>query len=98
MKQNVTYKGKQIRIDANYKIRKNICQCCGKHGLTSLHHWEYAYPISMVRDDTNLALENTTELCFVCHDHANTIRKFHKIPNEIFKKLLELKNGGITDG
>ena len=60
--------------------RKGICSACGKTvasgaiKITALHHWYYAYQAKTVKDNPILALENTSELCFYCHDIADALR------------------------
>lgn len=60
--------------------RKHRCEACGKSvaageiKMTSLHHWWYAYQPQTVRDNPELALDNTSELCFGCHQVADAIR------------------------
>lgn len=63
------YRRYTIRLDFN--PRKGICQCCGKKGLTNMHHWKYEFTTKAVKEDNSLALKNVSELCFVCHNLAN---------------------------
>jgi len=86
-KQTVSYRGKPIRVAVDYPVRKKICQCCGKKGLTSLHHWSYEYPVKEIRKCPILVLQNTTELCFLCHDKANTLRKYYEIDKATIDRL-----------
>jgi hypothetical protein len=90
MKQTIRYRKKTIKLDIPMPIRDHICKCCGRQGKTDLHHWVYAYPTKQVQKTKMLALENTTELCFVCHRLANCIS--HLDHNPVLRdKLLELR-------
>jgi hypothetical protein len=93
-KQNITYRGKQVKVDVPYSIRKGICECCGKKGFTARHHWKYIYKTKEVKKNPLLALENTTELCFgreKCHDVANAISLIHRTNQKIIDKLKKLE-------
>jgi hypothetical protein len=91
--ERVTYKGKRITVHLTEKARKGICACCGKKGFTSLHHWKYAFTLKQIRKMSPLAILNTSELCFTCHNIANAMRKIYEAPKEIVIKLNELKRG-----
>ena len=59
--------------------RKHKCACCGKVvgeeiKTTALHHWWYAYQPETVRNNPILALDNTIEVCYGCHQMADAIR------------------------
>jgi len=80
--------------------RKGICQACGKSKVaceiknTALHHWWYAYAPQTVKNNPILALENTSELCYYCHELADAIRTlFYANPERVANvaKLLEGK-------
>jgi len=92
MNQTITYKGKLIKVDVNYPIRKRVCECCGKQGiLTCLHHWRYKYSVAEVRAEPMLALEYTNELDFNCHKPANSLRIINETKPEIITKLKQLE-------
>lgn len=90
MKQQVRYRKKTIKLDVPFKIREGKCKCCGRVGKTDLHHWVYAYPTSQVKKFPYLALNNTIELCFVCHRLANCISHLDHNP-KLRDKLMELE-------
>jgi len=90
MKQTIKYKGKRIVVDTKKKIRKGVCEICGREGKTHIHHWRYEFPLKEVRENPNLALLNTTEVCFTCHNFANAMRKLYvECPADIFINLHE---------
>ena len=74
--------------------RKGICQCCGKskHRImpdgkpeiksTQIHHWRYAFQPETVKKNPILILENTSELCFPCHQVADGLRSITKMSTE----------------
>lgn len=70
----------KIRVKIPYPIRKGICMACGKSvhrgelKTTQMHHWKYAYKNETVKKNPLLALENTVELCFACHQIADGLR------------------------
>lgn len=63
-----------------FNPRKGKCDACGKSiangeiKVTALHHWWYAYQPKTVKENPILALDNTSELCFYCHDIADALR------------------------
>ena len=71
--------------------RKGICEGCGKSKhvldasgnpqikMTSLHHWVYAYKPETVKKNPILVLDNTSELCFACHQIADGLRAITKL-------------------
>ena len=67
-------------ITLPYDPRKHKCDACGKSvaageiKVTALHHWLYKYRADTVKENPILALENTSELCFGCHQVADAIR------------------------
>ena len=72
----VYYHGHAIKLAAP---RKGICDACGKsvgNGIqkTNIHHWKYAYGWKKVRENPSLALDNTSELCYSCHQIADALR------------------------
>lgn len=72
--------GKGVIVTLPEDPRKHICSACkksvmvGEIRMTALHHWWYSYQPNTVRDNPILALENTSELCFGCHQPADAIR------------------------
>lgn len=75
----------------------DYCECCGKkpdpRGLHR-HHWAYTYKTSEVRENPQLALENTSTLCFVCHRVADALRAVKENPEKV-KKLEKLRKEAI---
>ena len=73
-------RGKGIVLKFPFNPRSGVCQACGKSvergeiRFTALHHWWYAYQVKTVRKSPLLALENTSEFCFGCHQLADAIR------------------------
>jgi len=72
-------RGKGIVVWLPYDPRKHKCEACGKVvgidiKMTALHHWWYAYQPKTVRENPMLALENTSEVCYYCHELADAIR------------------------
>lgn len=96
MKQRIVYKKRSFVLDVDFLIRKGQCACCGRKGLTSLHHWKYEFPLKEVRKDKIKALKNTTELCFKCHELANALRKINEAKPEIINKLKELQKQALN--
>lgn len=72
--------GGGITVYLDFNPRKGVCHGCGKSVArgeirgTQLHHWWYAYQPKTVKDNPVLALDNTSELCFYCHELADAIR------------------------
>jgi hypothetical protein len=71
--------GGGIVVYLPFNPRKGKCVACGKVvGVdiksTQLHHWWYAYQAKTVRENPILALDNTSELCFYCHEIADALR------------------------
>jgi len=95
MKQNVSYRGKQVVVSVPYKIRKGKCKACPRKGFTSLHHWKYAYKIDEIRKNKLLALKNTTELCYPCHELANALRKVSEANLKLVDKLYMLRKEAL---
>lgn len=55
--------------------RRHICQACKKSfKVTAMHHYKYAYKPETVKENPELALENTLELCFYDHQIADAFR------------------------
>ena len=80
--------GHRTTVEVPYLIRKGICEACGKSKKkreiksTHLHHWRYAYKWSSVKKNPELALENTIELCYACHEIADAIRRLSEFRKE----------------
>ena len=71
--------GGGVTVYLPFNPRKGKCEACGKIvgvniRMTALHHWWYAYQPKTVKEHPLLALENTTELCYGCHQVADAIR------------------------
>lgn len=72
-------RGKGIVVYLNEDPRKHKCECCFKVvgrdiKVTALHHWWYAYQPETVRKNPILALDNTVEVCYGCHQVADALR------------------------
>lgn len=73
-------------VNLPFDPRKGVCSACGKSRhvfdvdgkpeikLTSSHHWKYAYQPDTVLKNPILILDNTSELCFACHQIADGLR------------------------
>jgi hypothetical protein len=92
MKQYIRYKKTNLHVNVDYLIRNKICECCGKHTKTDLHHWKYAYPTKQVQKYKLLALDNTVELCWSCHRLANCISHLDNDDQEKVNKLIKLRD------
>jgi len=72
-------RGKGVVVTLPFDPRKGKCEACGKVvgeviKSTALHHWWYEFQPKTVREKPLLALKNTSELCFYCHQLADAIR------------------------
>jgi len=73
-------RGKGVVVFLPFDPRKGICQACkkskkaGEIKSTHLHHWRYAYQPRTVKKNPLLAIENTGEYCFYCHQLADGLR------------------------
>lgn len=92
-------RGKGITVTLLYDPRKGVCEACRKSKWrneiknTALHHWWYAYSPKTVREHPLLALENTSELCYYCHQLADAIRMlFYAHPKRV-AQVAELLKG-----
>jgi hypothetical protein len=100
----LNYHGTRLKLPFN--PRKNQCACCDRRGLTNIHHWLYRYSRKQVMQNNMLALNYTTEVCFTCHELANSLRKLFtespnmtiKKPSPIIEKLLELRKTALEKG
>jgi len=92
-------RGKGIVVSLPFNPRKGVCEACGKSvakgeiKLTALHHWWYAYRVKTVRENPLLALENTSELCYGCHEVADAIRALLYAKPERVVKVARLLRG-----
>lgn len=93
-------RGKGVVVTLPEDPRKGICEACGKSKqageirVTALHHWWYAYKPATVKQNPFLVLENTSELCYGCHQVADAIRALlYAHPNRVANvaRLLEGK-------
>lgn len=71
--------------------KPQTCQCCGKKGKIDLHHWKYDFKTSEVRKNKQLALKNTSWLCFTCHRYADAIRAVDGMPTKTYVRLAYLR-------
>jgi hypothetical protein len=75
-----TAHGGGVVVELPYNPRKGKCNACGKSvasgeiRTTQLHHWWYAFAVKTVKENPQLAVENTSELCFGCHPIGDAIR------------------------
>lgn len=73
-------RGKGVVVTLPFDPRKGVCQACkkskkaGEIKSTHLHHWRYAYQPKTVKKNPLLAIENTGEYCFYCHQLADGLR------------------------
>lgn len=81
---------RRIRVYVNTK-KPSKCECCGRPGRLELHHWKYQHTTAEVRFHPQLALDNTTWLCFTCHKLADALRKILDAPRELVQILLKLR-------
>ena len=78
-KYNVTYHRTQIRVPYPCNPRKGKCVNCGRERgkeikMTALHHTMYEFSTKAVKKNPLLALKNTLESCFPCHQIADGFR------------------------
>lgn len=77
-KYRVRYKQHPIYFD--HPIRKDSCEACGrsvKDGdikSTQKHHWVYSYTVKQVQYNPELALYNTVDLDYYCHQIGDALR------------------------
>ena len=95
-------KYRRATIEIKNFIKPNKCECCGKElgkecKKLDFHHWKYAYNTEEVRRNHLLALNNTTILCFRCHQIANALKKVIETEEKTLNKLFNLidKHGDI---
>jgi hypothetical protein len=78
---------------------KGVCQACGlskargEIKFTAFHHWWYAYQPETVKKNPVLVLENTSEVCFGCHQVADSIRALLYAKPERVANVAELLRG-----
>ena len=70
-KTRVLYRRARVSVEV---VRPCMCQACQRIGRVELHHWRYAYKTKVVRKLPQLALDNTSWLCFTCHNLADSLR------------------------
>lgn len=76
----ITYQKKRIKIPYPRNIRTGQCVACkrskelGEIKVTALHHAKYEFSTGQVLKNVFLALKNTLELCFPCHQIADGFR------------------------
>lgn len=70
-KTRVTYRRARVLVEFE---KAGACAACGLRGRTEMHHYFYSYNTDEVRRHPHLALDNTIELCFLCHRLANMLR------------------------
>jgi len=73
-------RGRGVVVTLPFDPRKGKCMACGKSKAkgeiksTCLHHWWYEFKPATVKKNPILALRNTSELCYYCHQLADAIR------------------------
>jgi hypothetical protein len=72
MKFRIQYRRARVTVTGTKKRR---CEACGAIGRTEMHHYHYSYTTKEVRKDPQLAIENTIELCYLCHKMADMLRR-----------------------
>ena len=95
-----------LRLKLPFNPRKGKCLACEYEGYTNIHHWLYAYTYSDVRKNNLLALNYTTETCYVCHELGNSLRKIIaedpsmliKASSKRIKNLLALREKALSEG
>lgn len=94
-----TAHGGGIVVELPFNPRKGICDACGKSvasgeiRVTALHHWLYKYRADTVRETPELAIENTSELCFGCHPVGDAIRALTYASPQRVAMVAELLRG-----
>lgn len=78
-KYGITYHNTQIQVSYPRNIRQGICISCKRVKgeeikVTQLHHTWYEFMLDTVRKNPLLALKNTLEVCFPCHQIADGFR------------------------
>ena len=92
-------RGKGVTVTLPFDPRKGICRACGKSKhkgeikVTALHHWWYEFQPKTVKANPILALKNTSELCFYCHQLADAIRALIYAKPERVAAVAELLEG-----
>jgi len=92
-------RGKGVYVTLPFDPRKGVCEACGRSvhegeiKSTALHHWWYAYKPATVAKNPLLALENTSELCYGCHQIADAIRLLLYSRPERVAKVARLLRG-----
>jgi hypothetical protein len=92
-----TAHGKGVIVYLPSNPRKGKCQCCGKIigeeiKTTQLHHNWYAYQPETVKKNPILALDNTIEVCYGCHQIADAIRALlYASPSRVSRVANQLK-------
>jgi len=105
-KYSLQYQGMKVIILYPRPIRQGICQGCQRSierneiKTTQLHHTYYAYKNETVKKNPYKALENTLELCFPCHECADSLRTLTVMSpervTEIFRLLPPEQKARIT--
>lgn len=85
MENRIMYRNRSVKVSTP---RKNVCEACGRKvgdeiTRTNRHHWKYAYKYKTVKANPDLALENTSEYCYHCHQIADAIKTLTDCKNPI---------------
>jgi len=92
MENRTMYRNRSVVVS---KPRNHICDACKRKvgdeiKRTNRHHWKYAYTYKTVKANPELALENTSEYCFHCHQIADAIKKLTDV-NDVSTIIRVLK-------
>jgi len=92
MENRVMYHNKSFVVS---KPRKYTCDACQRkvgEGIkqTHRHHWKYAYAYKTLKANPDLALENTSEYCYHCHQIADAIKTLTDV-KDVAKVIQVLK-------
>lgn len=92
----VTYQKVRILVPCEENPRTGVCDSCGRRRgkeikTTQLHHWIYKFETKTVKENPQLALENTNEFCFnPCHKAADALRSLAEINPDKYKIVVKV--------
>ena len=100
----LSYHRLKLKLPKNPRV--SVCEACGKHCWTNIHHWLYKYTYREVNKDNRLALNYTTEVCYPDHQLGEALRRLFnvdpkikvKTTNVLVKRLIELRTEAIERG
>lgn len=91
----VRYRSITVKVNG---VRGDTCYLCPKPHVVKprglhLHHFKYAYTVKQVKENPQLALENTVLCCFHAHrvlnskriveENAEIIKNFERMVNKV---------------